>query len=183
VYTVHTHSSLPSALLSSYRTPRCSMTHPASGPPRDPRILNRSVAGVDEVFRRNQKILPNKRHTMPPVRAPGFEAKTLRFLGWRGPAKAIMTKRRHSERLEGSSREARPTQSSGGGHDRQRQRTRHLGDLGVHHHPCFCICIGGLDVPRMHAVASPRCSSYSLVRREAEKAPAGKMEKCVGPSV
>ena len=32
VYTVHTHSSLPSALLSSYRTPRCSMMHPASAP-------------------------------------------------------------------------------------------------------------------------------------------------------
>jgi hypothetical protein len=158
--------------------PNAAMFHDASRecPPRDPRILNRSVTGVDEVFRRNQKILPNKRYTMPPVRAPGFEAKTLRFLGWRGPAKAIMTKRRHSERLEGSSREARPTQSSGGGHDRQRQRTRHLGDLGVHHHPCFCICIGGLDVPRMHAVASPRCSSYSLVRREAEKRPLGKWQ-------
>ena len=32
VYTVHTHSSLPSALLSSNRTPRCSMMHPASAP-------------------------------------------------------------------------------------------------------------------------------------------------------
>jgi hypothetical protein len=37
--------------------PNAAMFHGASRecPPRDPRILNRSVTGVDEVFRRNQK--------------------------------------------------------------------------------------------------------------------------------
>jgi hypothetical protein len=38
VYTVHTHSSLPSALLSSNRTPRCSMMHPASAPRAIPQL-------------------------------------------------------------------------------------------------------------------------------------------------
>ena len=51
--------------------PNAAMFHDASRecPPRDPRILNRSVTGVDEVFRRNQKILPKKRYTMPPILA------------------------------------------------------------------------------------------------------------------
>ena len=38
VYTVHTHSSLPSALLSSNRTPRCSKMHPASAPRAIPQL-------------------------------------------------------------------------------------------------------------------------------------------------
>ena len=139
--------------------PNAAMFHDASRecPPRDPRILNRSVTGVDEVFRRNQKILPKQAvydasHPGP----PGFEARTLRVLGWRGPAKAIKTIKKTSLSAPGGNRlESRLTQSSGGGNDRRRPRTRDLGDLRVHHRPCFCICVGRLEVPRMHAVASP----------------------------
>jgi hypothetical protein len=138
--------------------PNAAMFHDASrewAPPRDPRILDRRVAGVDEVFRRNQTILPKKRYRRLPSPAPGFEAKTLIVpdgAAWRRP---LRQKDVTLSAWRGSSREATPTQSIGGGHDRQRQRTCDLGDLRVHHHPCLCICIGRLDVSGMHAVASP----------------------------
>ena len=138
--------------------PNAAMFHDASRecPPRDPRILNRSVTGVDEVFRRNQKILPSSGIRCLSSGPSGFEAKVLRVLGWRGPAKAI---RRQEDvppsAWRGPSQEARLTQRSGGANERRGPRTGDLGGLRVHHHPCFRICIGRVDVPRMHAVASP----------------------------
>jgi hypothetical protein len=101
VYTVHTHSSLPSPLLSSYRTPRCSMMHPASAPRAIHEILNRRVTGVDEVFCRNQKILPKKRYTMPPIRATRLRSENTEIPGMARPGEAIKTiKKSHSERVE-----------------------------------------------------------------------------------
>src|SRR6476619_5063597 len=45
----------------------------------------------------------------------------------------------------GSSQEARLTQRVGKENERRRARTGDFGDLRVHHHPCFCICIARLD--------------------------------------
>ena len=139
--------------------PNAAMFHDASRecPPRDPRILNRSVTGVDEVFRRNQKILPNKRYTMPPIRATRLRSEDTESC-WGGAARRRPLDDQEDVTLSawrGSSQEARLTQRSGGGHDQRRPRTGDLGDLRVHHHPCFCICIDRLDVPGMHAMASP----------------------------
>ena len=138
--------------------PNAAMFHDASRecPPRDPRILNRSGSSVDEVFRRNQKTCRISGIRCLPTGPAGFEARTLRLLGWRSPAKVI--RRQEDVTLSarrGSSQEARLTQRSGGGHDQRGPRTGDLGDLRVHHHPCFCICIDRLDVPGMHAMASP----------------------------
>jgi putative membrane protein len=67
--------------------PNAAMFHDASRecPPRDPRILNRSVTGVDEVFRRNQKILPKKRYTMPPIRATRLRSEDTEIPGMARP--------------------------------------------------------------------------------------------------
>ena len=177
MYTVHTHSLLPSALLSSYRTLRCSMTHPASGPPArstnfEPKGHRRRLGFPSQSGRIAEETVYDASHR------PGFEAKTLK--SWDG---AVRQGHQHDQEdvtlsaWRGSSREARLPQRSARGNDRRRPRTGDPGGLRVHHHPCFCICIGRLDVPRMHAVASPRCSPYSPVRREAEEGPAGKWKR------
>ena len=139
--------------------PNAAMFHDASRecPPRDPRILNRSVAGVDEVFRRNQKILPEQRYTMPPIRAHRLRSEDTEIAGMARPGRRPLDDQEDvtPSAWRGSSQEARLTQRVGEENERRRARTGDFGDLRVHHHPCFCICIARLDVPRMHAVASP----------------------------
>ena len=73
---VHGPHPLIIAERSSELKPNAAMFHDASRecPPRDSRILNRTVTGVDEVFRRNQKILPKHRYMMPPIPATWLQS-------------------------------------------------------------------------------------------------------------